>query len=102
MGDDKWHNNSVSPTSSEAGPYCCAGAWGTPDTCNVGPILKTKYLESVKASCPMAYGYAYDDKIATIACTGTTQYTVTFYCPSGFSPSPMPPPSPSPPTPAPP
>lgn len=83
LTDDKWNSNPVAPDSSTAGPYCCAGAWGTPDACNgAGSILKTKYVEQVRQFCTGAYGYAYDDKIATIACSTSTQYKVTFYCPS--------------------
>jgi len=82
LTDDKWNESPVPAGSPEAGPYCCQGADRTPDTCRVGPILQTQYLKSVKESCPDAYGYAYDDKVATIACTSSTEYTVTFYCPT--------------------
>ena len=37
----------------------------------------------VKESCPAAYGYAYDDKTATITCTTSTEYKITFYCLAG-------------------
>eukprot|EP00931_Biecheleriopsis_adriatica_P078651 TRINITY_DN5207_c0_g2_i1.p1 TRINITY_DN5207_c0_g2~~TRINITY_DN5207_c0_g2_i1.p1 ORF type:complete len:341 (+),score=48.11 TRINITY_DN5207_c0_g2_i1:65-1024(+) len=81
--DTKWNTtSSVAADSPEAGPYCCAGADDTPDTCNAGPILQTQYVRSVKAACPAAYSYAYDDKVATISCTSSTEYTVTFYCPT--------------------
>jgi hypothetical protein len=82
--DDKWNPNgtAVAPDSNLAGPYCCAGAWGTPDACNNdGAVLRTEYLKAVKEVCPAAYGYAYDDKTSTIACTTATRYTVTFHCP---------------------
>lgn len=82
LTDDKWNPNgtSVAPDSAAAGQYCCAGAWGNPDSCKAGNILSTHYLATVKDLCPAAYGYAYDDKTATIACTTTTEYTVTFFC----------------------
>ena len=82
LTDDKWNppGTSVAPDSAAAGQYCCAGAWGSPSACNGGAILGTDYLTAVKDMCPAAYGYAYDDKVATIACTTTTRYTVTFYC----------------------
>ena len=51
-----------------------SGAWGSPAACNAGAILNTNYLRAVKSMCPAAYGYAYDDKVATIACTTTTRY----------------------------
>jgi len=85
LTDDKWNPNgtAVAPDSAVAGPYCCAGAWGSPDACNAGAVLGTQYLKAVKDMCAAAYGYAYDDKTATISCTTTTRYTVTFYCPAG-------------------
>lgn len=82
LTDDKWAKSKLAPDSTEAAPYCCAGADGTPPTCEAGPVLKTQYLKSVKASCPAAYGFPYDDKTATIICTTTTQYKVTFFCPA--------------------
>ncbi len=86
LTDDKWNSNgtSVAPDSAAAGQYCCAGSWGTPQACKTGAILGTKYLKAVKDLCPAAYGYAYDDKTATIACTTTTEYVYVwireFYC----------------------
>merc|ERR1719410_315752 len=80
--DDKWNKSPVSSGSPEAAPYCCQGAYGNPGTCQAGPILQTEYLKRVRESCSDAYGYAYDDKRATIACTSSTEYTVTFYCPN--------------------
>eukprot|EP00929_Paragymnodinium_shiwhaense_P109084 TRINITY_DN75458_c0_g1_i1.p1 TRINITY_DN75458_c0_g1~~TRINITY_DN75458_c0_g1_i1.p1 ORF type:complete len:302 (-),score=56.37 TRINITY_DN75458_c0_g1_i1:231-1136(-) len=80
MTDDKWNANPVAPDSAEAGPYCCAGGFASPQACSAGPIQKTAYLAEARKACPAAYGYAYDDKVATIACSTTTQYKVTFYC----------------------
>lgn len=83
LTDDKWNSTTaVAPDSSTAGQYCCAGSWGNPDTCNAGSMLQTQYLASVRNMCPEAYGYAYDDKTATIICSSNTEYTVTFHCPS--------------------
>jgi hypothetical protein len=79
--DDKWNHAPVPSDSTEAGPYCCAGAYGGPGTCNPGPITKTKYVASMHASCAKGYAYAYDDKRATISCSTDTEYTVTYYCP---------------------
>lgn len=76
--DDKWNT----PGGSAAEPYCCSGSYGTPETCQAGPVLGTDYLKAVRQSCPAGYGYAYDDKRATIVCETTTHYTVTFYCPT--------------------
>lgn len=80
LTDDKYNSNPVAPDSKTAGPYCCAGASGSPQTCSAGPILETEYLAAVRKFCPGAYGYAYDDKSATIACQTTTEYKLTFYC----------------------
>ena len=84
--DDKWNpkGTAVAADSTVAGPYCCAGAWATPDACNNdGAVLGTRYMRAVKTMCAAAYGYAYDDKTSTIACETTTRYTVTFSCPPG-------------------
>lgn len=105
LTDDKWNiSTPVAPDSAVAGPYCCAGAFGSPQTCSNGPIQQTQYLKAVRDSCPMAYGYAFDDVVATIACQTSTQYTLTFYCPTVPAPSSTPTLSPRPkptPTPAP-
>lgn len=83
--DDKWNQNgSFSPDSAQAGPYCCAGAFASPGACNAGPILQSEYMKVKNEACPVAYGYPYDDKVATIICDPSTKYTVTFYCPTGF------------------
>lgn len=80
--DDKWSTGTpVGPDSAEAGPYCCGGDYGTPEACSAGPILQTEFMQSKNKQCPLAYGYPYDDKVATIVCTTSTKYTVTFYCP---------------------
>jgi len=83
LTDDKW--NTFAPVSADselAAPYCCAGAYGNPGECSTGPIYDTEYLPAIKAMCPYAYAYPYDDKTATIACTTATKYTVTFFCPA--------------------
>jgi hypothetical protein len=85
LTDDKWNKEPVAPDSAQAGPYCCQGADGSPGACQAGPILQTQYLKAVKDLCPDAYGYAYDDKTATIVCTTSTEYTVTFYCPTAVA-----------------
>jgi len=87
--DDKWQSTGVDSASPQAAPYCCAGADGQPQTCNAGPIMQTQYLKTVKGLCPEAYGYAFDDKTSTIACSTDTQYLLTFYCPAEFDQSPL-------------
>jgi len=81
LTDDKWGNPVGGPTSPQAAPFCCAGTHGTPGVCKAGPVVRTQYLHSVHSACPAAYGYAYDDVSATIVCSATTHYTVTFFCP---------------------
>lgn len=81
LTDDKWGTPVGGPTSAKAAPYCCAGSHGTPETCKAGPVLSTQYLGNMHSNCPAAYAYAYDDRSATIVCSATTHYTVTFYCP---------------------
>jgi hypothetical protein len=85
LTDDKWNTGGVAPDSKLAGPYCCAGSFSGPKQCNKEPsaVLATEYVQTVHSTCPDAYGYAYDDKTATIACSTSTEYTVTFYCPTG-------------------
>lgn len=39
--------------------YCCRGAFGTPDKC-----VANQYSKSVKAVCPDAYSFAYDDHVS--------------------------------------
>jgi len=80
--DDKWGTPVGGPDSVKAAPYCCAGAYGTPGVCNAGPVVDSHYLQEVHAMCPEAYGYAYDDVRATIACDSDTEYKLTYFCPT--------------------
>lgn len=82
LTDDKWNTKPSAADSPAAAPYCCAGASGTPEVCNAGPIVQTDYVKMIHTSCPAGYGYAYDDKRATIVCSPSTEYVVTFYCPT--------------------
>jgi len=84
LTDNKWYNPVSGPTSHPASPYCCAGQFSSPQTCNAGgsgSVLHTQYLAKLRQACPLAYGYAYDDRSATIVCNSNTQYKVTFFCP---------------------
>jgi len=85
LTDNKWVKSPVfASDSTQAGPYCCEGADGSPAACDAGPILQTQYLKEKNGSCQAAYGYAFDDKVATISCSTSTEYTLTFSCPVGF------------------
>mmetsp|Transcript_55327 Transcript_55327/g.161485 ORF Transcript_55327/g.161485 Transcript_55327/m.161485 type:complete len:360 (+) Transcript_55327:64-1143(+) len=80
--DDKWNSPIGPPTAPGACDYCCAGPMGTPAACKAGPVEHTQYVQLIHEYCPAGYGYAYDDVRATIVCSTSTRYTVTFYCPS--------------------
>ena len=57
--------------------YCCTGAYSTPATC---PAYA--YSRVVKAACPEAYSFAYDDQKSTYTCNNPfPDYTITF-CPN--------------------
>jgi len=57
--------------------YCCTGDYSSPQTCKA-----TDYADQVKAQCPLAYSYAYDDVKSTFTCNGNAapspSYTITF------------------------
>jgi len=59
--------------------YCCrAPCCGEPETCTSAK-WKINYPKLIKAYCPQAYSYAYDDGTSTFFCRNT-DYTVIF-CP---------------------
>ena len=58
---------------------CCAGGISSKD-CNAGRVVQTKYVQTLRANCPSAYSFAYDDLGGTHACPLQTNFTVTF-CP---------------------
>jgi hypothetical protein len=70
--------------------YCCAGAYGTPATCQAGgtaaspnwPSQYLSYVTNIHSDCPNEYAYAYDDNIGLHTCATGNNYTVTF-CPNG-------------------
>ncbi|CAD5228518.1 unnamed protein product [Bursaphelenchus okinawaensis] len=65
--------------------YCCTEDHNTPETCPASDF-PPEYYSDLKAVCPTAYMYAYDDQSSTFACQGngkpSPDYTVTF-CPGG-------------------
>jgi hypothetical protein len=80
-----------SPCSATGLPqYCCAGAYGTPATCQAGgtpqspnwPSQYLSYLTTIHTYCPNEYAYAYDDNVGLHTCVTGSNYTVTF-CPNG-------------------
>lgn len=78
--DDKWGTPAGRHDAENVAPYCCTGAFGSPEVCTPGPVSKLQYLKQVRRVCPYAYGYAYDDVKSTIVCSATTRYMVTFFC----------------------
>ncbi len=58
---------------------CCAGGI-SPAECNAGIVTQTEYVKRVRANCPSAYSFAFDDDAGTHACPFDTNFTVTF-CP---------------------
>jgi hypothetical protein len=64
--------------------FCCRGAFGTPQTCNVSqwPASAQAFVNNIHAACPRQYAYAYDDAVGLHTCPTGASYTITF-CPSG-------------------
>ncbi|KAI8063923.1 thaumatin [Gongronella butleri] len=52
---------------------CCSGSYDTPSTCKAD-----SQANNVKAACPQAYSFAYDDQTSTFTCPDPSGYTVTF------------------------
>ncbi|XP_028774313.1 thaumatin-like protein [Neltuma alba] len=52
--------------------YCCSGDFNSPSKCK-----PTSYSKAFKASCPLAYSYAYDDASSTFTCQGAN-YLIMF------------------------
>jgi len=73
---------SFTPESPEARDYCCATPPITPEQCSSGPVIETKFVETVHRLCPSVYAYAYDDGMGLAKCPAGTHYHVTFYCPA--------------------
>jgi hypothetical protein len=81
----------LSPCSATGAPqYCCAGAFGTPATCQAGgtaatpnwPAQYLSYVTTIHSACPNEYAYSYDDNIGLHTCPTGSNYTITF-CPNG-------------------
>ena len=69
------------PSASDAAPYCCPTPPVSPEQCNAGPVVKTKYVEAIHALCmKTTYGYAYDDALGLRQCAPTVELNLVF-CP---------------------
>merc|ERR1712232_418359 len=62
---------------------------GTSETCNAGPVVRSKYVQTVHQLCPGVYSFAYDDGMGLLRCS-YGQYRVTFYCPGSPADAPAP------------
>ena len=64
--------------------FCCRGAFGTPQTCNVSQWSASaqSYVNNIHSACPREYAYAYDDTVGLHTCPTGASYTITF-CPGG-------------------
>jgi hypothetical protein len=56
----------------------------TPEACRATTdpvsVEHTRYVAAVRAMCPTAYSYSYDDALGLHACPADTRFEVTF-CP---------------------
>jgi Thaumatin family/Malectin domain len=73
----------VSPCTATGNPeFCCAGAFGTPATCqpSTWPAADAQYVTNIHTYCPDEYAYAYDDPVGLHTCPTGASYKITF-CP---------------------
>ncbi|KAL9547450.1 hypothetical protein MBANPS3_006167 [Mucor bainieri] len=59
-------------TYDDEDEYCCTGDFYNPNVCSTN-----SYASEVKAACPDAYSYAFDDATSVFICA-SNEYTVTF------------------------
>jgi len=79
--DNKW-NKPRSRDDLAVQPFCCPTPPLTPEACKAGPISDTHFVQTIHQFCPGVYAFAYDDAMGTVKCDSSTQYDVTFFCPS--------------------
>lgn len=48
--------------------------------CRTGPVVQTKFVQTVRQACPTAYSYAYDDRAGLHDCSTQQSFDVTL-CP---------------------
>ncbi|KAM0333480.1 hypothetical protein ACHAQA_002142 [Verticillium albo-atrum] len=82
--DDNIHRPDFSPCLSQCAATgrdedCCAGDYNDPEVCKPG-----RYSNSMKAMCPDAYSFAYDDQQSTFIIPSGGGWEVLF-CPAGRS-----------------
>lgn len=69
------------PENQEPGlSVCCPTPPVTPEQCRTGPVVQTKFVQTVRRACPSAYSYAYDDQAGLHSCSTPTSFDVTL-CP---------------------
>lgn len=82
-----WGNKATGVARDPAvAPFCCPTPPISPSACRAGPIEKTRFVSLVRKHCKGAYSYAYDDERGLTQCDPTTQYKLTFLCPSTHQP----------------
>ena len=59
---------------------CCPTPPISVDQCRSGPVVSTQFVKLIRAQCPSAYSYAYDDIGGNHNCPGATSYDITI-CP---------------------
>jgi Thaumatin family len=57
---------------------CCP--YNDVNRCRTGPVVQTKFVQTVRKACPTAYSYAYDDEAGLHSCSTPTSFDVTL-CP---------------------
>lgn len=70
------------PEAKEALEYCCPTPPVSEAQCARGPVVLTKYVQTVHEACPNVNAFAYDDGFGLGQCPAGTRYDVTFYCPT--------------------
>lgn len=67
-------------TTAPGVDLCCPTPPVSSGACQAGPVVTSSYVKTVRASCPTAYSFAYDDKGGLHNCPPTTGFDVVL-CP---------------------
>jgi Thaumatin family len=59
---------------------CCPTPPVSAGECQAGIVVQTRYVQAVRAACPTAYSFAYDDRAGLHTCSANTAFDVTL-CP---------------------
>lgn len=69
-----------SETESPGIDLCCP--YNDVNRCRTGPVVRTKFVQTVRKACPTAYSYAYDDEAGLHSCSTPMSFDVKL-CPAG-------------------